>query len=258
MSPRDHQKVYKAWQNLVDILDKNTKACIDRFVRPPPLYTREGRSATAGLSLPARLFVEFQKLWPKKKLQIRFLDGDPSVHEKVIYHAKDWAKYANLNLDFVSGGDADIRIALMEGEGSWSYIGTDSISIEDQNKPTMNYGWLDPTTADAEYSRVVKHEFGHAIGCPHEHQHPRNGIDWNVENVVADLSGPPNFWDRETIERNLFQRYDENITRYSEFDPDSIMLYPIPARWTRSGVAIGGENHDLSETDKEFIKKMYP
>ena len=45
---------------------------------------------------------------------------------------------------FVSDGAADIRIAFIQGDGSWSTIGTDSLSITNENEPTMNYGWLTP------------------------------------------------------------------------------------------------------------------
>jgi serralysin len=45
----------------------------------------------------------------------------------------------------------------------------------------MNYRWLTPGTLNDEYSCVVLHEFGHALGCPHEHQHPEYDIDWNRE-----------------------------------------------------------------------------
>ena len=36
----------------------------------------------------------------------------------------------------------------------------------------MNYGWLEPDTELREYQRVVRHEFGHALGMIHEHQNP--------------------------------------------------------------------------------------
>jgi hypothetical protein len=47
----------------------------------------------------------------------------------------------------------------------------------------MNYGWLLANTPDQEYSRVVLHEFGHALGAIHEHQHPAAGIPWDKPKV---------------------------------------------------------------------------
>lgn len=47
----------------------------------------------------------------------------------------------------------------------------------------MNYGWLYPDTPDQEYSRVVLHEFGHALGAIHEHQHPEAAIPWDKPKV---------------------------------------------------------------------------
>lgn len=88
-------------------------------------------------------------------------------------------KYAKIQLDFVKGSDpkADVRIAFDKNDGSWSYIGTVAVSI-DPVKPTMNFRWLTETTSNKEFSRVVKHEFGHALGCIHEHQNSVAAIDW--------------------------------------------------------------------------------
>ena len=62
----------------------------------------------------------------------------------------------------------------------------------------------------------------------------------------------------ETIDRNLFERYNKNITQYTQLDPRSIMTYPIPTEWTTNGMSFGQDVFDLSDMDKEFMKKMYP
>jgi serralysin len=246
-------------------MDKNTRACVDRIVQSealrPPQYSSEAmrrleEQRQRGGNL--EIFTLAAKIWPKRTLHVLFLEGDPQIQKKVQYYASDWTNYARLKLEFVSDkSPADIRISFKVGEGSWSYIGTDALSIEDPKEPTMNYGWLSPTTPDEEYSRVVKHEFGHALGCPHEHQHPQGGIKWNEQAVIRDLSGPPNFWDERTIRHNLFGTYDHSISIYSEFDPKSIMLYSIPAEWTIDRKPVGDRNNDLSELDKKYMKEYF-
>ncbi|MGB3330191.1 MAG: pre-peptidase C-terminal domain-containing protein, partial [Thermomicrobiales bacterium] len=151
-------------------------------------------------------------------------------------------------LEFGNAGDADIRIAFMDHDGAWSYIGTDCKNIP-LDQPTMNLGWQDES--------VVLHEFGHALGLIHEHQNPQHAIQWNKPAVLRDLSGPPNFWDAATVQHNIFDRYDPNLLHTTPVDAKSIMMYAIPASWTLDGFH-ADFNAALSPTDKTFIGESYP
>ena len=64
------------------------------------------------------------------------------------------------------GTAGDVRISL-QGEGFWSYLGTDILQVP-RNQPTMNLEGFSIDTSDAEYRRVVRHETGHTLGFPHE------------------------------------------------------------------------------------------
>jgi serralysin len=198
------------------------------------------------------------KWQPGTAIRVRFLSGEPEVHERVRRVAEEWTGpgMANIRLQFVDEGEADVRIDFIAGDGSWSYLGTMSQQIP-ASEPTMNYGWLTPDSSDDELQRVVTHEFGHALGLIHEHQNPDKPISWNREAVVADLSGPPNNWDQETIENNIFKRYDPAEVTTTPTDKDSIMMYPIPATWTTDGFSVG-LNRQLSATDRAFIVDAYP
>jgi serralysin len=191
-------------------------------------------------------------------IRVRFLEGDDSLKQRVRDTAARWTApgMANLEFQWVDAGDAEIRIAFMQGDGSWSYLGTVCRSIPDP-EPTMNYGWLTPDSDDDELNRVVMHEFGHALGLIHEHQNPRGGIKWNEPAVIADLSGPPNNWPEETIRRNVLDHYPPGDVEATDVDPDSIMMYPIPASWTLDGFS-ADLNPDVSEEDVEFIGQAYP
>jgi hypothetical protein len=193
------------------------------------------------------------------KITVSFLDGDPAVRAKVQAVAQQWTgpQLANLNLEFrTDTTDTLVRISFRY-QGSWSTIGTTCRQVTDKTRPTMNYGWLTASSSAEEIQRVVLHEFGHALGLIHEHQNPGGVIHWNREQVINDLSGYPNYWSLDTIELNMFRTYATAETNFSALDPESIIMYPLPSRWTTDGFSVG-LNSKLSDTDKRFIREQYP
>jgi len=197
------------------------------------------------------------KMWGSgRTLAISFLDGSAVQKKKVKAHANKWTKYANIKFKWVSGKKATIRISFAADPGSWSTIGTDANTVP-EGEPTMNFGWLRDDTEDAEYERVVVHEFGHALGCIHEHQNPAGGIKWNKLVVYKYYEGPPNNWSKADVDNNLFSTYSKNITQFTALDPASIMMYPVPKEFTLNGFEVG-MNTTFSPTDISFIGKMYP
>ncbi len=215
----------------------------------------DGRGARHGAR--TRAAVEKLKLWENgRRLRVRFLDGRDEVKERVAAIAREWESVANLRLDFVGSGAAEIRISFAEQGFSWSTVGTDALIVPSA-EPTMNYGWLEPNTSLREYQRVVRHEFGHALGMIHEHQNPaaQGRIPWDRPKVYAHYAQQG--WTREDVDFNLFDTYDEESTNHTEYDPTSIMQYAIPDSLTVGSYSVGW-NTDLSPTDVEFMRRQYP
>jgi len=205
------------------------------------------------------LAMQTTKLWANgKKLKVKFLDGTTYLKNNVIQYAKQWEQFANIEFEFTSSSDAEIRVSFMTGQGYWSYIGTDALNIVDQSEPTMNFGWFDNTTSAIEFSRTVTHEFGHCLGCIHEHQSPAANINWNKKEVYdyyRNTQTPP--WDKDTVDKNIFEKYTSGEISNNVFDPNSIMLYPILENFTIDGFSVG-MNNTLSLHDKQFIANLYP
>lgn len=209
----------------------------------------------------ARMAVRLTKRWdPGTTLRCRFLDGSPTMRKKVKAVALEWEKTVNVTLKFVTSGAAEIRISFYADAGSWSAVGRDALNTAyfPLHQPTMNYGWLRDNTDDAEYSRVVLHEFGHALGAIHEHQSPKFSRQWNKEAVLKYFQGPPNYWSPDDIDNNVLRKYPMDGTSATDFDDASIMLYAFDGRLFSDGLGPTNTNSALSPKDITKMKEMYP
>lgn len=197
-------------------------------------------------------------LWENgSTLKIKFIGGNDYVKGKVKKYATEWTNYVNLTFDFVETGYAHIRISFEENGFSHSHVGRNSILYAAQSEASMNFGWFNYSTPEEEFSRTILHEFGHALGFYHEHQHPTNGIPWDETAVYKFYAQPPNSWDKATTKRNVIDRFTSSETQYTAYDPHSIMHYPIDNDLTIGDYEVG-ENYKLSQTDINFAKVLYP
>jgi serralysin len=217
--------------------------------------TVEVSNARSSVSLSRK---DGSRLWVNgAKLRISFLGGDKKLYEKVINAANLWLETANLQFDFGTWDESEIRISFKSGDGTWSFVGTDALNVP-KTDATMNFGWLTANSSSEEIALAVLPQFGHALGLLNEHQNPNADIPWNTQKVMDELSGAPYFWSKEQIDHQLFRRWPPNIFPFEKkFDPDSVMFQMIKKDWVNTIIS-NREKFTLSDGDKDFIGKLYP
>lgn len=191
-----------------------------------------------------------------RTLRVKFLSGDEALQQKIQSYAKEWEVEANINFDFVTAGDAEIRIRINDDMSASSLVGKSCLNNTNQREHTMNFGSFVHGTLDNEIRRVTLHEFGHALGCIHEHQHPAAAIPWNTA-VIRRVYTATYKWTEDQVQRNIFDRMPPAELTNSHYDPLSIMHYYFGPEFSMDGRPFH-MNYDLSPTDMSFIRSRYP
>ena len=196
-----------------------------------------------------------QKWESSQVITIGFKNSNLQVRQRIIEVAETWTEHANVIFEWLEDWKkCMVRIGFDKNAGSWSYVGQQCVQIQN-NKTTMNFGWLSPSTLDRELVPVVLHEFGHMLGLIHEHQAPENGIKWNKPAVYKAYEAFG--WSKLMVDQQVFAQVEQQLVDQTDFDPHSIMCYPIPPEFTTDGFSVGWKQV-LSDRDMAFITETYP
>jgi len=195
----------------------------------------------------------WSKFWSNgRTLKIAFTDNPPPPLRKAIQaQISKWQSSINLTFEFIESGYSDIRIKTGSDHND-SAVGTDALLYE-QHMPTLN---LSVDTAHPSFERIVLHEFGHALGLQHEHQHPKATIPWDKPKTYKfykDQFG----WNEDDVDFNLFKPLEINEHFLTPYDKDSIMHYVVDNEVTTGDFEVG-DNSKISMLDRRAMRKIYP
>src|SRR5450432_2995087 len=199
------------------------------------------------------------KYWKagKVRLTVGFLDSPPTaLRKRILSHMNAWGKYGDIKF-VLSNVNPQVRIARVAGDGYWSYLGVDILSIK-ASDPTLNLDSFTMSTPDSEFYRVVRHETGHTLGFPHEHMRQEivNRID--RDKAIQFFGAPPNNRPPEKVIAQVLTPLDNSaLIATAQADMNSIMCYWLPASIMRDGVAVDGGT-DIDDQDAQFAGSVYP
>lgn len=209
-------------------------------------------------SSPSFLVLDPSFYWnPGAGIHVRFVEIDPKIKlddapKRVEAIAREWEKVANVRFVFDNAPDAPVRVKLGNGNGGYSALGVDCYHV-DPNEPTME---LLLSRDEKLLRNTVLHEFGHVLGCVHEHSSPVSDIVWKEQNVYSYYKHHFK-WPKERVDRQILHRYEEVGTNHTTFDKDSIMIYPLDPWFMENQPKIPAHD-DLSPKDERFIREIYP
>jgi hypothetical protein len=178
---------------------------------------------------------------------------DRGLNALIEKYANEWAPYTGITFHFADTLPAEIIIELNGNSVHSSHIGKNALQFSRRGIATMKLG-IGVERQLESIRRPILHEFGHALGCIHEHQSPASPIQWKEPVVIRTyaIAG----WDEPKVRHNVFRQYTKSEVTNSKFDPTSIMIYPIPADFTQDGYNVPW-NTQLSVNDKAFMRKAY-
>lgn len=215
--------------------------------------------ASSQVAMPDFIAIMTSKYWGAGgvHLTVGFLDNPPNdLRAKILSHMNAWGTSANVAFreDDPGRDTADVRIARAK-DGHWSFLGTD-IKLIGSGKPTMNLQEFTMQTPDSEFFRVVRHETGHTLGCPHEHL--RKALVARIDEAKAiEYFGRTQGWTPDQVRAQVLTPIDPALLTGTAEDQQSIMCYQIPGTITKDGKPIIGGT-DIDKSDYDFMALMYP
>lgn len=214
-------------------------------------------AAFAPAATPEHIAVLRGAYWGEKgvDLSVQFLDNPDAETRRMILDAEiganAWGKTANVRFR-ETNQQGQIRIT-RDRSGYWSFLGVQLLGVQG---PTMNLQSFTSRTPVSEYRRVVKHEFGHSLGAPHEHM--RADIVARLDRVkTIRYFQQTQGWSEEDVMRQVLTPLSEASVMGTPPDQTSIMTYALPSSITKDGKPIPG-GADINESDAAFMAKMYP
>jgi len=196
----------------------------------------------------------FDKFWsPGRTLRISFVnDAEAPLKQAIFAAACKWLPYVNLKFELVADDDFDSEIKIHTGgdvEFNYSVYGTDALTSAGASMV------LGVTLDQESFERTVIHEFGHALGAEHEHQHPDANIPWDIPKVYEHYASKG--IDKATVDENVLARVENSSLSKLPYDRHSIMHYPVLQALTLGDWEVG-INSQISDKDKAFMRLAYP
>lgn len=192
-----------------------------------------------------------------------FENGNETDQKLVRNCMCEWMQYANIRFEEFEPEDREITYVRIKfdysgtSSGGWSTKGSSWPGKHYNNQvpkeqPTMII-YSNRMKSNNEKRATILHELGHVLGLLDEHFNRNSGLTWNAAKIKQDIGNAQ----YDSLFGGQQQAIYNAISVSGQFDPSSIMMYPIPASWNNQGRSFS-QNYTLSAKDIATIKSLYP
>ncbi len=247
-----HQQI-EAARSAIAINPSNAPVNVPELIPEP----KEDGGEEAAMPRMLRLALRTSKWWGAGgvKLGVSFMDNPPAdLRARILSHANAWSRTANVQ--FSESSQGEIRLARQPGQGYYSYLGPDCLQIP-AGQPTLNLDSFTMQTEDSEFYRVVRHEFGHALGFIHEHM--RRQIVQRIDPAKAiAFFGATQGWTAQEVQEQVLTPYEDTALKETpSADTLSVMCYSLPGSIMVDGLPVPGGT-DIDANDYSLVATLYP